>query len=91
MTLCRHFGICGGCALQNLSPEDYRAAKRETVMDALARRGLAMSRWKSRCMVPLQIPPPRRVQIRQEKAAVSRSAFMPPAATPSSTCANAWC
>ena len=28
MTLCRHFGVCGGCTLQNLSPDDYRAHKR---------------------------------------------------------------
>jgi 23S rRNA (uracil1939-C5)-methyltransferase len=36
-----HFGSCGGCALQDLSPEDYRALKRQTVIDALAKAGLA--------------------------------------------------
>jgi 23S rRNA (uracil1939-C5)-methyltransferase len=40
MTLCRHFGVCGGCTLQNLSPEDYRARKRDGVVSALARAGL---------------------------------------------------
>ena len=40
MTPCRHFGLCGGCALQNLSPEDYAAKKRQQVVDALARVGL---------------------------------------------------
>ncbi len=40
MNTCQHFGLCGGCSLQNLSPEDYRAAKREMVTSALARAGL---------------------------------------------------
>jgi 23S rRNA (uracil1939-C5)-methyltransferase len=40
VTACRHFGTCGGCALQDLTPEDYRAFKRQTVADALARAGL---------------------------------------------------
>lgn len=40
MTVCRHFGICGGCSLQNLSPQDYRAAKRDSVVNALAQAGL---------------------------------------------------
>jgi 23S rRNA (uracil1939-C5)-methyltransferase len=41
MTICAHFGFCGGCSLQNLSPPDYRAHKRNTVVAALARAGLA--------------------------------------------------
>lgn len=40
MTMCVHFGSCGGCSLQNLSPEDYRAYKRKLVSEALARVGL---------------------------------------------------
>src|SRR5579863_6840955 len=41
MALCHHFGACGGCTLQNLSAEAYRARKCETVVAALARAGLA--------------------------------------------------
>ena len=40
MTPCRHFGECGGCTLQHLSPDDYRAAKRQTVSNALLQSGL---------------------------------------------------
>ena len=41
MTLCRHFGVCGGCALQDMTPDVYRRRKRELVEKALARVGLA--------------------------------------------------
>ena len=41
MTVCKHFGSCGGCSLQNLSPPDYRAHKRDMVVSALARAGLS--------------------------------------------------
>lgn len=34
---CRHFGVCGGCALQHLEPEAYRAWKRGVVVAELAR------------------------------------------------------
>jgi 23S rRNA (uracil1939-C5)-methyltransferase len=39
MTLCRHFGTCGGCALQDLTPDDYRARKRNEIIEALSRNG----------------------------------------------------
>ena len=38
---CPHFGDCGGCQLQHLPAADYAAWQRATVVQALARRGLA--------------------------------------------------
>jgi 23S rRNA (uracil1939-C5)-methyltransferase len=38
--LCRHFGVCGGCAFQDLSPEDYRALKHGGIETVLARHGI---------------------------------------------------
>lgn len=40
MTLCRHFGICGSCTLQEMPSDAYRRHKRELVQKALARVGL---------------------------------------------------
>ncbi len=36
---CRHFGRCGGCALQHVSLQPYLAWKRDLVLSALAQRG----------------------------------------------------
>ena len=36
---CRHFGDCGGCALQHLAPDAIADAKRDLLQAALARRG----------------------------------------------------
>jgi len=41
MTLCRHFGTCGGCAYQDMPPDAYRALKRDAVIAALERHGFA--------------------------------------------------
>ncbi len=38
---CRHFGKCGGCLLQHWSPQSYAQWKRQLVVDALSRKGLA--------------------------------------------------
>lgn len=38
--LCIHFGTCGGCAVQDMAPADYRVFKRESVVRALARHGV---------------------------------------------------
>jgi 23S rRNA (uracil1939-C5)-methyltransferase len=40
MTFCPHFGICGGCLHQDVPDTDYRALKRELVLDALSRHGI---------------------------------------------------
>lgn len=37
---CKHFGTCGGCAVQHLAPEAYREWKRDKVVHALAARGI---------------------------------------------------
>lgn len=40
---CRHFGDCGGCALQHLAPHPYAAFKRDRVVEALAAERLAVA------------------------------------------------
>jgi 23S rRNA (uracil1939-C5)-methyltransferase len=37
---CRHFGVCGGCALQHLEATAYHDWKRDKVVQALAGRGI---------------------------------------------------
>lgn len=37
---CRHFGTCGGCAVQHLQPAAYEDWKRQKVVDALRSRGV---------------------------------------------------
>lgn len=37
---CRHFGVCGACALQHLSDDAYRAWKRDQVVQALSMQHL---------------------------------------------------
>lgn len=38
--VCRHFGACGGCALQHMRPPAYLAWKQDQVTQAFAQRGL---------------------------------------------------
>jgi 23S rRNA (uracil1939-C5)-methyltransferase len=38
--ICRHFGVCGGCAMQHLSEEPYRSWKRDLVVTALSQAGI---------------------------------------------------
>lgn len=40
MIVCRHFGTCGGCALQDLPQDEYRARKRDEIAEALNRNGI---------------------------------------------------
>lgn len=42
MTLCRHFGRCGGCLYQDIPDTDYRNLKRAAVTGALARHGITV-------------------------------------------------
>ena len=52
--VCTHFEVCGGCALQQLSPDEYRAAKRKIVTDALARANLGAVVVEEPMIVPLR-------------------------------------
>ena len=38
--ICRHFGICGGCAMQHLTEDSYRSWKRDLVVTALSQAGI---------------------------------------------------
>ena len=38
--ICKHFGVCGGCAMQHWSLAEYRLWKRGLVVEALAQAGL---------------------------------------------------
>ncbi len=38
--ICKHFGICGGCAMQHWSLAEYHLWKRELVVEAMAHAGL---------------------------------------------------
>jgi 23S rRNA (uracil1939-C5)-methyltransferase len=38
--LCMHFGVCGGCAHQDVSDADYRDLKRRIIVGALTRHGI---------------------------------------------------
>jgi 23S rRNA (uracil1939-C5)-methyltransferase len=41
MNICRHFGVCGGCAFQEMPDDAYREFKRGGVIETLAKNGLA--------------------------------------------------
>ena len=57
---CRHFGTCGGCQLQHLPAADYALWQRQTVIQALARRGL----HETEVAPPLITPPASRRRVR---------------------------
>ncbi|MGO3934517.1 RNA methyltransferase [Rhodopseudomonas pseudopalustris] len=39
--LCRHFGVCGGCAIQHWQADRYQAWKRDIVVETLQQAGIA--------------------------------------------------
>src|SRR5437868_425975 len=51
--ICRHFGSCGGCALQHLAPVEQAAFKRAQIVTALAQRGIV----DAPVAVPITSPP----------------------------------
>lgn len=57
--VCRHFGHCGGCALQHLGPADYRAIKLRALTEALRRVGIDPA-----VVAPLKTVPPHRRRVR---------------------------
>lgn len=57
--VCRHFGRCGGCALQHLPAEAYRAVKLGGLTAALRRAGIDPA-----VVAPLRTVPPGRRRIR---------------------------
>jgi 23S rRNA (uracil1939-C5)-methyltransferase len=52
MTLCKHFGACGGCLLQDIPPADYAAGKRALVQKALMKAGV-----NAEVLAPVIVPP----------------------------------
>lgn len=52
MSLCRHFGLCGGCAFQDLSADAYRDRKRARLAELLSRASLTAD-----CEETVEVPP----------------------------------
>ena len=50
--VCRHFGICGGCALQHLSVGYYRSWKLELLNKSLARQGIEAKQIRDLIVTP---------------------------------------
>jgi 23S rRNA (uracil1939-C5)-methyltransferase len=50
--LCRHFGACGGCVAQHMSPELYRSWKLSALLQAFAHRGIDITPEPLRMVAP---------------------------------------
>jgi len=49
---CIHFGVCGGCTLQDIEDDAYRARKREIVVRTLTKQGLGRAEVAEVISVP---------------------------------------
>lgn len=64
---CPHFGVCGGCALQHLSPPDYGAYKQQKILQFFERQKISLDHI---LFNPIEIVPPqtrRRVVLKAYK------------------------
>ena len=75
---CRHFGSCGGCALQHASDGFVAAWKGETIARALAARGIA-TELRPILTSPPRLAPPRRPRRRGAPARRRSVGFHAPA------------
>jgi 23S rRNA (uracil1939-C5)-methyltransferase len=57
---CRHFGTCGGCALQHLDDASYRRVKLETLHTALEREQRTFAEVDQFVAEPFTVADPRR-------------------------------
>lgn len=49
---CPNYDICGGCTVQHLKDDFYKAWKQEIVRDALRKKGLNPKQWKESVFLP---------------------------------------
>jgi len=49
---CRHFGICGGCALQHINQDAYRDFKKKSVVSFLEKTGIALPKNIETIFIP---------------------------------------
>src|SRR5207248_1281016 len=80
---CRHFGTCGGCALQHLDHESYRRIKLERLSTALERAGIDPG-----VVGPMRLVPPERRRARLGSAGRAIRGCPYPSATGNGSATN---